>query len=256
MNDQKPPPSAKNPGELSPIRPAKPPTSPLAPETKPKTAPLPDEPAPKAPDTGVLAAEASTNPYMALKLLLHKMARVKEEYKNGKLNPAQYEALTQRYNEQHTIIQRLIERDPEGKAWKQVLGTQGHTGFLRQHFEAQAIYFVVYHHELKARIYASGRRKPDEALIKPVLKQLWGLPTRPKSGIGRKPLGEDQWLIMVVGEVTVTVIHFTLEPSAEQIQLARDLHADFERANAAALTRGAIVPERMVFPQRALVENR
>ena len=255
MNEQKPPPSAKNnaPGDRSPIRPTKPPTSPLTPPTRTKTAPLPEA---NKPDTGDLAADASTNPFMALKLLLHKMARIGEEFQNGKINRAQYDALSQRYHEQHAIIQRLIERDPEGKAWKQVLGTPGQTGFLRQHFEAQAIYFVVYHHELQVRVYASGSRKPDETIIKPLLKQLWAMPNRPTNGIGRKQIDENQWMILGVGERTVTVILFSLEPSAEQIQLVRDLHADFERANAAALTRGMIVPERMVFPQRALVENR
>ena len=49
---------------------------------------------------------------------------------------------------------------------------------------------------------------------------------------------------------------FSLEPSIAQARLVRDLHADFERANQAALARGWIVPERMVFPQRALVEER
>jgi hypothetical protein len=48
---------------------------------------------------------------------------------------------------------------------------------------------------------------------------------------------------------------FNAEPSNAQARLVRDLHADFERANQAALARGWIVPERMVFPQRALVEG-
>ncbi len=259
VTEQKPPPAKNNapknnvPSELSPIRPSAP--QPPAPATSvPQTGNLPQQTS--VPQTGELTPEATPNPYVALKVLHNKMARITQEFSHGTINRAQYDAMAQRYSEQQAIIQRLIERDPDGKAWKQVLGVAGQTGFLRQHFEAQAIYFAVYHHELKTRIYASGRRKPDEALIKPILKQLWSMESRPQRGIGRKQVSESQWLMLAVGQYSVTVTLFSLEPSAEQIDLTRDLHADFERANAAALARGIIAPERMVFPQRALVENR
>jgi len=84
---------------------------------------------------------------------------------------------------------------------------------------------------------------------------VWATPSRPKRGLGRRPVGGTQWLILAAGEHTITAVMFSREPSITQSRLVRDLHADFERANAAALARGWIVPERMVFPQRALIES-
>jgi len=46
-----------------------------------------------------------------------------------------------------------------------------------------------------------------------------------------------------------------LEPSSGQARLVRDLHADFERANRLPLSRQLYQAERMVFPQRALIEQ-
>jgi len=89
----------------------------------------------------------------------------------------------------------------------------------------------------------------------PVLQMVWKMPNRPKVGLGRRQFPSGNWMLLATGEHAATAVIFTLEPSAAQARLVRDLHADFERANQAALARGWIVQERMVFPQRALVET-
>jgi hypothetical protein len=81
------------------------------------------------------------------------------------------------------------------------------------------------------------------------------MPNRPKAGLGRRQLTSGTWMILATGEHAATAVAFTQEPSTSQARLVRDLHADFERANQAALARGWIFQERMVFPQRALVET-
>jgi hypothetical protein len=187
--------------------------------------------------------------------LRRKMEVIADEFAQGKINRAQFNAMYKRYSEQRTIIERLIERNPDSDAWKQVIGVQGQTGFLRSHYAAQPLYYVVYQHNKFEPIMAGGKQKPNEALIEPVVKHVWSLPSRPKNGLGRKPVGEMHWLILAVGDYTATVVMFSLEPAIAQARLVRDLHADFERANRAALARGWIVPERMVFPQRALTET-
>ena len=73
--------------------------------------------------------------------------------------------------------------------------------------------------------------------------------------IGAQVLARGIVLLLAVGDFAATAVMFSLEPANAQARLVRDLHADFERANQAALARGWIVPERMVFPQRALVEG-
>ncbi len=244
MNDPKSPP------ETDPARDAK--RSPVRPSLpqQPQRPPQPSVPQP----TPALP-ESPTNPNAALNTLRGKMELVSDEFAQGKINRAQFNAVYKRYSEQRTIIERLIERNPESEAWKQVIGVKGQTGFLRNHFEAQPLYFVVYRHNHFEPIMVGGKQKPDEEQIKPVLTLVWSMPTRPKNGLGRKPIGDMQWLILACGDHTASAVMFSLEPSIAQARLVRDLHADFERANQAALARGWIVPERMVFPQRALVES-
>jgi hypothetical protein len=68
-------------------------------------------------------------------------------------------------------------------------------------------------------------------------------------------MGSGNWLVLALGDRAVTLVMFMLEPSTAQINLVRDLHADFERANRGALERGTRSLDRFVFPQRALAEK-
>lgn len=187
--------------------------------------------------------------------LRQKMEVVADEFAHGKINRAQFNAVYKRYSEQRAIIERLVERNPDSDAWKQVIGVKGQTGFLRHHFEAQPAYFAVYHRSSPQPIMTGGKQPPENALITPLLKGVWLMKDRPKQALGRKPIGDARWLLLAVGDYAATAVMFSLEPSNAQARLVRDLHADFERANQAALARGWIVPERMVFPQRALLEG-
>ena len=256
MNETSPFPTAENEPSreilLSPVRPIPPEQPPAAvspfviteTELEASDATLPE-----------LLPIDTDDPDAAMNALRGRMALIADEYANGKINRAQFDALYQRYGEQRTIIERLIARDPESSAWKQVLGVAENTGYLRDQFEAQALYYAVFRHQQYEPIAAGGRQPPNLSMIESALKRVWATDNRPKHGLGRRPLGSTQWLILATGEHAVTVVLFSLEPSITQSRLVRDLHADFERANAAALVRGWIVPERMVFPQRALMET-
>ncbi len=218
--------------------------------------PTPDDPIPDVSDsTRSAPARETESPAQALSTLRRKMEAVADEFSQGKINRAQFNALYKRYSEQRAIIERLIARNPGSSAWKQVIGVQGQTGFLRQHLEAQTLYYAIFHRDNPQMLASGGKQTPDEALIVPLLKAVWTLPSRPKLGLGRKQIGATHWLLLAVGDHASTAVMFSLEPAIEQARLVRDLHADFERANQAALARGWIVPERMVFPQRALVES-
>lgn len=219
----------------------------------------PADPAPQRPTPPPAASGASVplpnDPHQALTELRQKMETVAAEFAQGKINRAQFNAMYGRYSEQRVIIQRLIERNPESKAWKQVLSSTGHTEFLRSHFGAQALYYIVYRHNASEPLIVGGKTTPQYQTLMPILKGLWSMPNRPKSGLARKAMGEDLWLIVALGEYAVSLVMFLLEPSSAQAAIVRDLHADFERANHAALARDTGRLDRMVFPQRALVEE-
>ncbi|MBE2267341.1 MAG: hypothetical protein IAE80_03855 [Anaerolinea sp.] len=230
----------------SPIRPAAPQSAPQSVPPEPSNTPAP----PFAEGDAL-----TTSPTSALNMLRAKMEFVADEFAQGNINRAQFNAVYKRYSEQRAIIERLIERNPDSDAWKQVVSLKGQTGFLRHHFEAQPLYFAAYHKSSPKPIMSEGKSPPPEGVITSLLKGVWLMKNRPKHALGRKPIGESHWLLLAVGDFAATAVLFSLEPSNAQARLVRDLHADFERANQAALERGWIVPERMVFPQRAITET-
>lgn len=230
----------------SPVRPSVPQSSPSPP---PAPTPEPAQPSQPIPDTD------PARPESALDTLRAKMATVADEFAEGKINRAQFNAMYRRYSEQRSIIERMVERNPETDAWKQVLGVKGQTSFLRSRYEAQTLYYVVYRHNRYEPITAEGKSPSNVTEILTALNRVWSMPSRPEVGLGRKAIDENHWLILASGAHAVTAVVFSLEPSITQARLVRDLHSDFERANQAALVRGWIVPDHMVFPQRALTET-
>lgn len=209
--------------------------------------------APEA-DTQAETNTSPKNPGLALETLRKKMKTVASEYAAGRINRAQFNAIYARYDEQRTIIERLLERNPESDAWKQVVRS-GHTSFLRDHFEARCMYYLVYRYHTTAPLTMGGPQQPDMAQIEPVLSAVYNMPKRPENGLARKDLGGGQWLVLAMGNHAITLVMYNLEPSAAQLNRVRDLHNDFERANGSALERGTRTLEKMVFPQRALVEQ-
>ncbi|MBC8097813.1 MAG: hypothetical protein H7Y11_00080 [Armatimonadetes bacterium] len=76
--------------------------------------------------------------------------------------------------------------------------------------------------------------------------------TIPNQGLARKAMGDGRWLVLVLGGCALSVVVYSLQPSQQQYNLVRDLHADFERANLLSLQLG-LASQKMVFPQRALL---
>jgi len=245
----------------SPIRPVHPevedPTRPAAP---PARSGLIAKAAQISTDKAMAQADSATpdkmpeNPQAALELLRRKMEIVANEFGEGKINRAQFNAMYGRYGEQRTIIETLLKRNPENPAWKQA-AAPGHTSFLRQHFEARLVYFLVYQHNIPTPLMMGGKQQPNMDQVSGVLQALWKMNKRPKIGLARKEMGSGQWMVLALGEYAVTLAMFMLEPSVAQATLVRDLHNDFERANRRSLSNGTRSLDRFVFPQRALAEK-
>jgi hypothetical protein len=233
----------------SPVRPSKPSemSTPFHGTPRPPlTQPPPANPADPPPQ----------DPREALILLRQKTETAVDEYARGTINRVQFNALYQRYNEQRAIIEKLMQRNPDSDAWRQVVSSRGQTGFLRARLEAQPLSFSIYAAAQPAPLLTGGPLDLRATFpAETALRAVWAMPNRPAIGMGRKPLRDDRWLVMAVGTRAATLVVFSLEPSKAQAQLLRDLHVDFERANQMALERGWLAPERLVFPQRALFEQ-
>lgn len=221
--------------------------------------PVPSVPTPEDVPTESLARAAPPeerepqDPHAALEYFRAQMETIAAEFAGGRLNRTQFHAIYQHYSERRIIIERLLQRDPESDAWKQV-AQPGHTTFLRAHFEARPVFYAVFGHKLPRPLNIGGQRSPKLVeQIGKLLRTLWNLQTPPESGLARKAVGDGQWLVLAMGKFGITFVVFSLQPSAAQTNRVRDLHTDFERANRRLLERGSANPSRMVFPQRSLI---
>lgn len=187
----------------------------------------------------------------ALARLREKREQITREYADGKINAAQYNAMYRYYMEKTAIIEKILERDPQSETWRNV-AAPGSTAFLRERFEARLLYCVVFRRgDEKAPLLTEGRL-PQKAAVElhRTLQSLWSSPHW-RSGVARKSLGDGMWMLLVLGERSLTAALFLFQPSNLTINKVRDLHTDFERANHLMLVRGTAAAQ-MVFPQRAL----
>jgi hypothetical protein len=190
----------------------------------------------------------------ALERLRQKMAAIADEFAQGKLNRAQFHAIYQRYQEQRDITERLLQRDPKTGAWQTVV-QPGHTGFLREHFEARVESYSIFHIHQQRLVARNGSLHLPFKQITPILAKLKTIiEKKGVPGLARRRLSADRYVVFVPGSQTVSIVVFSLEPAAAQVEMVQDMHHDFERANYQVLQGEAWNPREMVFPHRALFE--
>ncbi len=195
----------------------------------------------------------ASSPKSALHTIREKMQEVVAEYSNGDINASQFNAVYQHYAEKRDIIERMIERNPNSDAWRSVV-QQGYTGHLLSQFQAKAIHYAVFNRGNTTPLNSSGKLSRKTAQqIHHMLRIVFKMKTH-RTGLARKSIGNGNWLVMAIGNKALTIVTFTLQPSSLQTSKVRDLHDDFEIANERAL-RNNEPPERLVFPQRALLED-
>ncbi|KAB2861532.1 MAG: hypothetical protein F9K46_08335, partial [Anaerolineae bacterium] len=107
----------------------------------------------------------------ALERLRQKMAVVAEEFAQGKINRAQFHAIYQRYQEQRQITEMLLKRDPQTGAWQSVM-RPGHTGFLRDYYQAKIESYAIYHLALQKPIIVTGTVQLPLQQVAPLLTKL------------------------------------------------------------------------------------
>jgi hypothetical protein len=192
----------------------------------------------------------------ALINLREKMAQIAAEFAQGKINRAQFDAIYGRYSEQRVITERLLARNPETQAWQSVV-QPGHTTFLKQHFEAHIISYAIYDQETSALIALTGMIQLEVAQVQAVLRRLRAI--RQQRGVNPGPaqrkISDGKVVLFVPGDITISVVIYSREPSTAQLKRVQDLHQDFERANHRALQSHDYTDERLVFPHRALFER-
>ena len=243
--------------EASPVRPL----APAADEPPPQIAPRARAVQHNTSATHFAGVEERLEAEGALEKLRQKTADIAKEYADGKLNQAQFAAMYAHINEKRVIIEQMLAKNPDTLAWQSV-ATAGHTTFLRQHFEARVLAYLLYDNgtvDPDTPLAMQSTKLPSPDVIKPILTALsMLLKTRTTDKPLRaivKPLTGGHWIGIIPGTYTSAIVLFSLEPSANQFQRVVDLQRDFETANHASLARGVRESQQFVFPHRALFED-
>lgn len=190
------------------------------------------------------------NPEQALDEIRKRLKAATQEYSSGRLSSVQFNAVYRHYTEKRQIIEKLMELHPESEAWKSA-AAEGTTSFLKDRFEARPLYYMVMRRGDKQPLLAEGKVTQKAAgQIYKLLQAFWKM-SQWKTGLARKAIGDGMWMMVMVGDASLTITIYFLQPSTLQVNQLRDLQADFERANYQALERG-LPAKRMVFPQRAI----
>ena len=181
-----------------------------------------------------------------LKSLERKVARLEDDFKQGRVNSAQYGAIKRHYTEQREVAIRLQQTHPDSDRWKVVL-EEGKTTFLLQLNEA-AVRCVAFY-DLKSRklIFTQGEI-PDEADDAIRLLGTFGASEyNPATGRMLATHADDGTaLVMIPGRYTAALVSFSQDPPGWQVRALREVHRNFEAANKPALDRGE--RRSLVFP--------
>jgi hypothetical protein len=236
------------------------PTSPIRPsihdDSEPHAPLTPSLPDRAAPDKPLTPREQMQRAEEALINLREKMAQIAAEFAEGKLNQAQFDAIYSRYSEQRDITERILTRNPDSQAWQSVIQT-GHTKFLKQHFEARVLSYAIYDQESGEVINLTGPVVMKRAQVSAMLDRLRDVSeARGNPGPAQRKLGDERSVVFMPGERTVAVVIFSRVPAPAQVNRIQDIHRDFERANQHTLRRRDYANSRMVFPHRALFEEK
>ena len=258
MSDEQPTQPSGEEDKTSPIRPRHPNPPPVAP--KPRTRPMKPRPT-----TGKLvdpdSREEAPKPIVnegaaaAIAALRLKMGQIAEEYAEGKINEATFNAVYRRYSEQREITERLLERNPESDVWQSVM-QPGHTGFLRDFYAAKIVSYGLYRLTDGHQITLQGSVRLPHAQLMPIFTRVNDIIQKGhKLGAAWRQLKDQNWVLMMPGQYSASVVIFSLEPAVVQRKMVEEAHRDFERANERALIRGDLAPQSLVFPHRALLEE-
>jgi hypothetical protein len=175
-----------------------------------------------------------------------KLARLEEDFQQGRVNSAQYRAIRRHYKEQREVALRLRQSHPESDRWKVVL-EEGKTTFLLQLNEA-AVHCVAFY-DLKTRklIFTQGEipAEADDAIS--LLGTFGASEFNPKTGRMMATHANDGTaLVLIPGRFTAALVSFSQDPPGWQVRALREVHRNFEAANRAALKRGE--RRALVFP--------
>lgn len=181
-----------------------------------------------------------------MEVLDQKIARLEQDFQQGRINASQYRAIYRHYMEQREVALRLRQKYPDSDRWQIVL-EEGKTRFLLQLNEATCHSVGLYAKDTRNRIFVHGDM-PSSA------EDAMGLLGTFGSGEGNTQDGRmfatktegGETLLLIPGAFTVSLAVFSQDPPAWQVRALREVHRNFEAANRPSLQRGDTA--KLIFP--------
>ncbi len=172
-----------------------------------------------------------------LAALDQKIARLEQDFQQGRINASQYRAIYRHYMEQREVALRLREKYPDSDRWQVVL-EEGKTRFLLQLNEAACYSVGLYDINNKDRIFVQGDM-PAAAEEAMGLLGTFGSADEnsPDGRMFATKTDTGETLLLIPGSFSVSLAVFSQDPPAWQVRALREVHRNFEAANRPALQR-------------------
>ncbi len=181
-----------------------------------------------------------------LETLDGKIARLEQDFQQGRINASQYRAIYRHYMGQREVALRMRQTYPDSNRWEMVL-EEGKTRFLLQLNEAACYSVGLYNLQSKERIFVDGDM-PESAENAMALLGTFST-SHDESPDGRlfaTTSDSGETLLLIPGAFTVSLAVFSQDPPSWQVRALREVHRNFEAANRPALLRGET--EKLIFP--------
>lgn len=173
-----------------------------------------------------------------LQELRRKMARLAEDFAQGKLNRMQFQEIYAHYQQQRQAVEAAIVSTQGSDQWRSSVAI-GTTGILRERHAARILSYATYDNATSLPLASVGAFRIDTSLLVPMLSSFRSAATEIfGAGLRSTEIEGGRWLCFVPGNFTTLMVLFSVEPARIQLTLIEDLHRDFEVANRAALSAG------------------
>ena len=166
-----------------------------------------------------------------------KIARLEQDFQQGRINASQYRAIYRHYMEQREVALRLREKYPDSDRWQIVL-EEGKTRFLLQLNEAACYSVGLYDITNKDRIFVHGDMPAAAEEAMGLLGTFGGSDEgSPDGRMFATKTDSGETLLLIPGAFTVSLAVYSQDPPAWQVRALREVHRNFEAANRSALQR-------------------
>lgn len=181
-----------------------------------------------------------------LETLDGKIARLEQDFQQGRINASQYRAIYRHYMGQREVALRMRQTYPDSNRWEMVL-EEGKTRFLLQLNEAACYSVGLYNIKSKERIFVDGKM-PESAEEAMALLGTFSTSDdeSPDGRLFATTSDSGETLLLIPGSFTVSLAVFSQDPPSWQVRALHEVHRNFEAANRPALLRGET--EKLIFP--------